>query len=184
ADGLAAGKGVTVAPDRATAERAVRDAMVDGRFGSAGHRVVVEECLEGQEVSFFAICDGRKAVALPTAQDHKRVFDGDQGPNTGGMGAFAPSPLVTPDIEARIWQEVVEPVLEGFAAQGDPYHGFLYVGLMLTADGPRVIEFNVRLGDPEAQVVLPMVSDDLAPVFAAAARGALETSRLGGTSDP
>jgi phosphoribosylamine--glycine ligase len=100
------------------------------------------------------------------------------------MGAVAPSPLVTPDIEARIRQEVVEPVLEGFAAQGDPYHGFLYVGLMLTADGPRVIEFNVRLGDPEAQVVLPMVSDDLAPVFAAAARGALETSRLGGTGDP
>ena len=184
ADGLAAGKGVTVAPDRAPAERAVRDAMVDGRFGSAGHRVVVEECLVGQEVSFFAICDGRKAVALPTAQDHKRAFDGDKGPNTGGMGAFAPSPLVTPDIEARIRREVVEPVLEGFAAQGDPYYGFLYVGLMLTADGPRVIEFNVRLGDPEAQVVLPMVSEDLAPVFAAAARGALETSRLGWTGDP
>ncbi len=185
ADGLAAGKGVTVAPDRATAERAVRDAMVDGRFGSAGHRVVVEECLVGQEVSFFAICDGRTAVALPPAQDHKRVFDGDKGPNTGGMGAFAPSPLVTPDIEARIRQEVVEPVLEGFAAQGDPYLGFLYVGLMLTADGPRVIEFNVRLGDPEAQVVLPMVSDDLAPVFEAAATPTLAwCSRPADTRDP
>jgi len=184
ADGLAAGKGVTVAPDRATAERAIRDAMVDGRFGSAGRRVVIEECLVGPEVSFFAICDGRQALALPTAQDHKRAFDGDTGPNTGGMGAFAPSALVTPDIDALIKREIVEPVLEGFAAQGDPYHGFLYVGLMLTPDGPRVIEFNVRLGDPEAQVVLPMVSGDLAPVFEAAARGALGTGPLAQTDDP
>ena len=184
ADGLAAGKGVTVAPDRATAERAIRDAMVEGRFGSAGRRVVIEECLVGPEVSFFAICDGRQALALPTAQDHKRAFDGDTGPNTGGMGAFSPSALVTPDIDALIKREIVEPVLEGFAAQGDPYHGFLYVGLMLTPDGPRVIEFNVRLGDPEAQVVLPMVSGDLAPAFEAAARGALGTGPLAQTHDP
>lgn len=183
ADGLAAGKGVTVAPDRATAERAVRDAMVDGRFGSAGRRVVIEECLVGPEVSFFAVCDGRQALALPTAQDHKRAFDGDHGPNTGGMGAFAPSALVTPDIDALIKREIVEPVLEGFAAQGDPYHGFLYVGLMLTSDGPRVIEFNVRLGDPEAQVVLPMIGGELAPVFEAAARGALGADSLAQTSD-
>ncbi len=184
ADGLAAGKGVTVAADRATAEQAVRDAMVEGRFGSAGHRVVVEECLVGPEVSFFAICDGQRALALPTAQDHKRAFDGDAGPNTGGMGAFAPSALVTAEIDARIRREIVEPVLEGFAAQGDPYQGFLYVGLMLTESGPRVIEFNVRLGDPEAQVVLPMLRGELAPVLAAAAGGYLGHSQLAQTRDP
>lgn len=184
ADGLAAGKGVTVAADRATAEQAVRDAMVEGRFGSAGHRVVVEECLVGPEVSFFAICDGQRALALPTAQDHKRAFDGDAGPNTGGMGAFAPSALVTAEMDARIRREIVEPVLEGFAAQGDPYQGFLYVGLMLTDSGPRVIEFNVRLGDPEAQVVLPMLRGELAPVLAAAAGGDLGRSQLAQTRDP
>ena len=171
ADGLAAGKGVTVAPDRETAWQAVRDAMIAGRFGAAGRRVVIEECLTGPEASFFTICDGRQALALPAAQDHKRAFDGDRGPNTGGMGAFAPSPLVTPDLEARIQREIVQPVLEGLAAQGHPYRGFLYVGLMLTAEGPKVIEFNVRLGDPEAQVVLPMLTGELAPVLAAAARG-------------
>lgn len=176
ADGLAAGKGVTVASDRAAAEAAVRDAMLDHRFGEAGHRVVIEECLVGEEASFFAICDGRQALGLPTAQDHKRAFDGDEGPNTGGMGAFAPSPLVTADIERRIRREIVEPVLDGLAREGHPYRGFLYVGLMMTADGPRVIEFNVRLGDPEAQVVLPMVADDLAPLLEAAARGALPTT--------
>ena len=184
ADGLAAGKGVTVAPDRAMAEQAVRDAMVDHRFGEAGSRVVIEECLVGDEVSFFAICDGREALGLPTAQDHKRAFDGDAGPNTGGMGAFAPSPLVTPEIERRIRREIVRPVLDGLAREGHPYQGFLYVGLMITADGPRVIEFNVRLGDPEAQVVLPMVRDELAPLLEAAARGALETSSCDQTRDP
>ncbi len=171
ADGLAAGKGVTVAPDRETAGQAVRDAMIAGRFGAAGRRVVIEECLTGPEASFFTICDGRQARALPAAQDHKRAFDGDRGPNTGGMGAFSPSPLVTPDLEARIQREIVQPVLEGLAAQGHPYRGFLYVGLMLTAEGPKVIEFNVRLGDPEAQVVLPMLTGELAPVLAAAANG-------------
>jgi len=176
ADGLAAGKGVTVAPDRETAERAVRDAMLERRFGDAGGRVVIEECLVGEEASYFAICDGRQALGLPTAQDHKRAFDGDEGPNTGGMGAFSPSPLVTPDVDRRIRAEVVEPVLQGLASEGHPYQGFLYVGLMITRDGPRVIEFNVRLGDPEAQVVLPMVRTDLAPLLEAAARGALETT--------
>ena len=184
ADGLAAGKGVTVAPDRAAAEQAVRDAMLDHRFGEAGHRVVIEECLVGEEASFFAICDGRQALGLPTAQDHKRAFDGDAGPNTGGMGAFAPSPLVTPDIEGRIRREIIDPVLDGLAREGHPYRGFLYVGLMLTADGPRVIEFNVRLGDPEAQVVLPMVRDQLAPLLEAAGRGALETTSCDQSRDP
>ena len=184
ADGLAAGKGVTVAPDRAAAEQAVRDAMLDHRFGEAGHRVVIEECLVGEEASFFAICDGRQALGLPTAEDHKRAFDGDAGPNTGGMGAFAPSPRVTPDIEDRIRREIVQPVLNGLAREGHPYRGFLYVGLMISADGLRVIEFNVRLGDPEAQVVLPMVRDELAPLLEAAARGALETTSCDQTRDP
>lgn len=184
ADGLAAGKGVTVAPDRVAAEQAVRDAMVDHRFGEAGHRVVIEECLVGEEASVFAICDGREALALPAAQDHKRAFDDDAGPNTGGMGAFAPSPLVTPDMERRVREEIVRPVLDGLANEGHPYRGFLYVGLMITAEGPRVIEFNVRLGDPEAQVVLPMVRDELAPLLEAAARGALESTSCDQMRDP
>ena len=173
ADGLAAGKGVTVARDRVSAERAARDAMVDRRFGDAGARLVMEEYLEGEEVSFLAICDGRTALPLPSAQDHKRAFDGDQGPNTGGMGAFAPSPVFTPDVHGRVMREIVEPVLEGFRAEGHEYRGLLYVGLMLTSDGPRVVEFNVRLGDPEAQVVLPLIESDLSALVAAAASGSL-----------
>ena len=184
ADGLAAGKGVTVAPDRASAQRAVDDAMLKRQFGDAGRRLVIEECLVGEEVSFFAICDGRQALSLPTAQDHKRAFDGDIGPNTGGMGAFSPSPLMTPLLETRIRREIVDPVLEGMDRDGHPYRGFLYVGLMITAEGPQVVEFNVRLGDPEAQVVLPMVCDDLAPLLEAAARGALDTKSCQQTRDP
>ncbi len=184
ADGLAAGKGVTVAPDRAAAERAVREAMVDGRFGEAGRCVVVEEHLSGVEASFFAICDGREAVGLPVAQDHKRAFDGDRGPNTGGMGAFAPSPLMSSALDRRIRHEIVEPVLEGMRRAGHPFRGFLYVGLMLTAEGPKVVEFNVRLGDPEAQVVLPMIAGELAPVLDAAARGALDGSVCEHSDDP
>jgi phosphoribosylamine--glycine ligase len=163
-----------VAPDRSAAERAVREAMLDRRFGDAGQCVLIEEHLAGAEASFFAVCDGRRAVGLPVAQDHKRAYDGDEGPNTGGMGAFAPSPLMTPELDDRIRREIVEPVLEGMHRAGHPFRGFLYVGLMLTAEGPKVIEFNVRLGDPEAQVVLPMLSGELAPVLDAAARGALD----------
>ena len=184
ADGLAAGKGVTVAPDRSSARRAVNDAMFEQRFGDAGRRLVIEECLVGEEVSFFAICDGRQALALPSAQDHKRAFDGDAGPNTGGMGAFAPSPLMTSVLDTRIRREILEPVLEGMNRDGHPYRGFLYVGLMITADGPQVVEFNVRLGDPEAQVVLPMVCDDLAPLLEAAARGGLDIASCQQTPDP
>jgi phosphoribosylamine--glycine ligase len=171
ADGLAAGKGVVVAPDRATADGAVRAAMEDRQFGDAGARVVIEECLTGPEVSFFALCDGRRAMSLSAAQDHKRVFDDDLGPNTGGMGAFAPSPLVDDAMTAQIMRDIVEPVLAGFRAEGQDYRGFLYAGLMLTCDGPKVIEFNVRFGDPEAQVVIPMIAGELAPVLAAAAEG-------------
>ena len=150
ADGLAAGKGVVIAEDRAAAERAITDAMRERKFGAAGDRLVIEECLEGPEVSFFVVCDGARAVPIGTAQDHKRALDDDRGPNTGGMGAFAPSPLVDGALEATIMSEIVTPVVRGMAAEGHPFRGFLYVGLMLTAGGPRVIEFNVRLGDPEA----------------------------------
>jgi phosphoribosylamine--glycine ligase len=174
ADGLAAGKGVVIAQNLAEAEDAVTAAMTSRRFGAAGERLVIEECLSGPEVSFFVLSDGRRAVPIGTAQDHKRIFDGDRGPNTGGMGAFAPSPLIDAALHARVMREIVDPVIEGMAAEGTPFQGFLYVGLMLTGDGPRVIEFNVRLGDPEAQVILPRIAEPLAPLLAAAARGALD----------
>jgi phosphoribosylamine--glycine ligase len=179
ADGLAAGKGVVVAADRAEAEAAIGAAMDDRQFGAAGSRLVIEECLIGPEVSFFALCDGTRAIPIASAQDHKRIFDGDQGPNTGGMGAFSPSPLVDDDaMRARILREVIEPVLSGMRAEGTEYRGFLYAGLMMTCSGPKVIEYNVRFGDPEAQVVLPLVGGDLASVLAAAAEGDLGGSRI------
>ena len=178
ADGLAAGKGVVVAADRTEADAAVRAMMEEQQFGTAGARVVIEECLSGPEVSFFAVCDGTVAVPLGSAQDHKRVFDGDRGPNTGGMGAFAPSPLMDAALEARVMQEIVEPVMRGMRAEGHEYRGFLYAGLMLTCDGPKVIEFNVRFGDPEAQVVLPLVEGDLVSMLAAAADGAIGNARV------
>ena len=175
ADGLAAGKGVVVAPDRATAEDAVRAAMVEKSFGDAGARVVLEERLTGPEVSFFVVADGERYVPLVSAQDHKRIFDNDQGPNTGGMGAFAPSPRVSPELQARIERHVVQPVLRGMANEGMPFRGFLYCGVMLTVEGPKVIEFNVRFGDPEAQVVLPLLDRPLSGLLWDAADGRLST---------
>jgi len=165
ADGLAAGKGVVVAADRATAEQAVTAAMVDKAFGAAGTSVVLEELLTGPEVSFFVVADGDAYVPLLSAQDHKRIFDDDRGSNTGGMGAFAPSPLINDALQPRIEREIVQPVLRGMAAEGNPFRGFLYCGLMLTPDGPKVIEFNVRFGDPEAQVVLPLLQDPLSDLL-------------------
>jgi phosphoribosylamine--glycine ligase len=173
ADGLAAGKGVVIAEDAATAEAVVAAMMIDRRFGDAGSRVVLEEFLVGQEASYFVLADGTNFVQLGSAQDHKRIFDDDLGPNTGGMGAFAPSPLITEEMSHRVCDEIVLPVLAGMDHEGNPYRGFLYVGLMLTADGPKVIEFNVRFGDPEAQVVLPMLDEDLAWLLGEAATGAL-----------
>ncbi len=173
ADGLAAGKGVVIAEDAATAEAVVGAMMIDRRFGEAGSRVVFEEFLVGQEASYFVLADGTNFVLLGSAQDHKRIFDDDRGPNTGGMGAFAPSPLITEDMSRRVCDEIVSPVLAGMDHEGHPYRGFLYVGLMLTADGPKVIEFNVRFGDPEAQVVLPMLDEDLGWLLGEAATGAL-----------
>lgn len=178
ADGLAAGKGVIVPATAEEAAAAVRAVMLDRAFGDAGCRVVLEQRLEGPEVSFFVIADGEHAVPLVTSQDHKRILDGDEGPNTGGMGAFAPSPLVDSALEERILAEIVRPVLHGLIIQGSPYRGLLYCGLMLTADGPKVIEFNVRLGDPEAQVVLPIITDPLTPVLWAAATGVLRSGRV------
>ena len=142
---------------------------------------MIEECLSGPEVSFFVISDGERALPIGSAQDHKRIFDDDRGPNTGGMGAFAPSPLVDAALEARVMREIVDPVIAGMAAEGHPFRGFLYVGLMLTATGPKVIEFNVRLGDPEAQVILPLIDEPLLPMLVAAAEGRLtqSTCRIG-----
>ena len=181
ADGLAAGKGVVIAEDRESAEAAVVAAMRDHRFGPAGDRLVIEECLTGPEVSFFVLTDGTRAVTMGTAQDHKRIFDGDRGPNTGGMGAFAPSPFVDAVLQARIMREIVDPVVAGMAAEGNQYRGFLYVGLMLTPAGPKVIEFNARLGDPETQVILPLIDEPLAPLLTAVASGDLRqrSVRLG-----
>ena len=175
ADGLAAGKGVVIAEDRTAAESAVRRAMVDRAFGAAGERIVIEEFLIGEEASYFVLTDGSACVSLSSAQDHKRIFDQDRGPNTGGMGAFSPSPLVTSDAERRIVSDIVRPVLDGMRQEGRRYRGFLYVGLMLTGDGPKVVEFNVRFGDPEAQVVFPMLEEELSDLLAAAAEGTLQS---------
>src|SRR5690606_33501247 len=155
ADGLAAGKGVVVANGLAEAEAAVTDMLSDYAYGEAGARVVIEEFLQGEEASFIAMVDGSTALALATSQDHKRVGDGDTGPNTGGMGAYSPAPVVTDEVHARIMREVTEPTVRGMAADGAPFTGFLYAGLMIGADGvPKVIEFNGRFGDPETQPIL------------------------------
>jgi phosphoribosylamine---glycine ligase len=172
ADGLAAGKGVVVAQNLDEAERAIR-AMFAGSFGRSGSEVVIEEFLQGEEVSFFALCDGERALSFGTAQDHKRVGEGDTGPNTGGMGAYSPASALTPAMEALVLETIVEPTLRAMREMGAPYRGVLYAGLMLTAEGPKLIEYNARLGDPEAQVILPRLEDDLLELMLAAARGAL-----------
>jgi phosphoribosylamine--glycine ligase len=174
ADGLAAGKGVIVAHDMATAEAAVRDMLDEGRFGEAGQRVVIEEFLAGEEASFIAMVDGKNILPLADSQDHKARDNGDKGPNTGGMGAYSPAPVVTPDIEARIMREVMEPAVAGMAADGHPYVGFLYAGIMVMADGtPKVLEFNCRFGDPETQPVLFRLQSDFVDMIEAALQGRL-----------
>ena len=177
ADGLAAGKGVVVAMSFEEAEAAI-DMMIGGGLGAAGAEVVVEAFLEGEEASFFALCDGAKAIPFGTAQDHKRVFDGDRGPNTGGMGAYSPAAVLTPELQARVMREIIEPTLKGMAARGMPYKGILYAGLMLTKDGPKLIEYNARLGDPETQVLLPRLTSDLVEALLAACDGKLDTVSL------
>jgi phosphoribosylamine---glycine ligase len=174
ADGLAAGKGVTVAMSLAEAEAAIDDALIANRFGEAGAEVVIEEFLTGEEASFFVLSDGTHALPLATAQDHKRVGDGDIGPNTGGMGAYSPAPCVTPDIAEQVMTRIIRPTLSGMAKDGHPYKGVLYAGLMLTATGPKLIEYNVRFGDPECQVLLPRLKSDLLPALLAARDGVLK----------
>jgi phosphoribosylamine--glycine ligase len=171
ADGLAAGKGVIVCRTLAEAEAALAACFEAGAFGAAGQRVVVEEFMVGEEASFFALSDGRDVLPLAAAQDHKTIFDDDEGPNTGGMGAYSPAPIVDAGMAERVMGGIVRPVLAALAAEGAPYVGVLYVGLMIGADGPRVVEFNCRFGDPECQVILPRLEDDLLPLLDAAARG-------------
>ncbi len=174
ADGLAAGKGVIIAHDFATAEAAVRDMLEGNAFGDAGHRVVIEEFLEGEEASFIVMADGRHALPLATSQDHKALQDGDQGPNTGGMGAYSPAPVIDAAMHERVMREVIEPTIAGMAADGAPFTGFLYAGLMISPQGePRVLEFNVRFGDPETQPVMMRLQSDLVELCDAALDGRL-----------
>src|SRR5690606_8719550 len=179
ADGLAGGQGVVVAMNLREAHRAVDDMVSDNKVGQAGGRVVIEEFLTGEEASFIVMCDGNDVLALATSQDHKRLLDGDEGPNTGGMGAYSPAPIITPALHNRIMREVVHPTLQGMARDGHPFTGFLYAGLMI-GDGPdatrplKVLEFNCRMGDPETQPIMMRFRGDLATVFEHAVNGTLE----------
>jgi phosphoribosylamine---glycine ligase len=177
ADGLAAGKGVTIAATRAGADAAI-DACFSGAFGSAGAEVVIEECLEGEEASFFALTDGKSVLPLATAQDHKRAFDGDQGPNTGGMGAYSPAPIMTTRLCARVMDEIIAPTIRAMDERGTPFKGVLYAGLMIKDGAPRLIEYNVRFGDPEAQVLMLRLKSDLLPALLAVAEGRLNGTTL------
>ena len=177
ADGLAAGKGVVVAKTLAEAEAAI-EMMFGGGFGTAGAEVVIEEFLEGREVSFFALCDGETAIPLASAQDHKRVFDHDEGPNTGGMGAYSPAPFVTAEVHDQIMQRIIAPTIAGMKARGMPFKGILYAGLMLTAEGPKLFEYNVRFGDPECQVLMLRMMSDLVPAMLASCDGQLKNFDL------
>lgn len=178
ADGLAAGKGVTVATSEEEALKAVDAAMLDGAFGDAGAEVVVEEFMAGEELSFFALSDGETALPLASAQDHKQVGDGDTGPNTGGMGAYSPAPVCTPEMEQRIIDNVLNPTIAAMKSEGAPYQGVLFIGLMITDEGPKVVEYNVRFGDPECQVLMMRLQSDLLPALIACAKGGLKNIDL------
>jgi phosphoribosylamine--glycine ligase len=175
ADGIAAGKGVVIAASRAEAEAAIAD-LFDGRFGAAGARVVIEAFMTGEEASVFALCDGRNAVLFGDAQDHKRVGDGDIGPNTGGMGAYSPALVMTKDRLAFVMEKMIAPTLAGMAAEGAPYRGVLYAGIMVTPEGPKLVEYNARFGDPECQTLMLRLKSDFLPLLAAAAEGRLATA--------
>lgn len=177
ADGLAAGKGVIIAESRSDAEAAIAD-MFGGAFGGAGAEVVIEEFMTGEEASFFALCDGTNIAAFGSAQDHKRVGEGDTGPNTGGMGAYSPAPVLTPALETEVMERIIAPTVAALADDGSPYIGILFAGLMLTADGPRLIEYNCRFGDPECQVLMMRFRGDLAALLYAAATGSLAKAAL------
>jgi len=179
ADGLAAGKGVVVAASLAEAHAAIDMMLVDNRMGSAGARVVVEDFLAGEEASFIVLVDGRHVLPLASSQDHKRLRDGDQGPNTGGMGAYSPAPVVTPDIHAKVLREIITPTVQGMARDGIPFTGFLYAGLMIDEAGqPRTLEFNCRMGDPETQPIMARIKSDLASVFEKAIDGRLDEAEI------
>ena len=177
ADGLAAGKGVVVAETIEEAEAAV-DMMFDGGLGQPAWEIVIEDCMVGEEASFFALCDGESAIALASAQDHKRVGDGDKGPNTGGMGAYSPAPIMTPAMNQRVMDEIILPTVRAMKAMGAPYKGVLFAGLMITKDGPQLIEYNVRFGDPETQVLMLRLMSDLVPALVAARDGQLKNFDL------
>ena len=179
ASGLAAGKGVVVARDLAEAEAALRDMLESRVFGASGDQVLVEEFMEGEEASVMLVVCRDQYLMLPASQDHKRVGEGDTGPNTGGMGAYAPAAVVTPEVEARVRAEIVEPTLRGLIADGVDYRGTLYVGIMVTPDGPRVVEYNVRFGDPECQVLLPLLEGDPVEIFESVARGDFRSPSVG-----
>ncbi|WOH35985.1 phosphoribosylamine--glycine ligase [Thalassotalea fonticola] len=179
ADGLAAGKGVIVAMTLVEAEDAIKDMLAGNAFGDAGHRVVIEEFLEGEEASFIVMVDGKNVLAMATSQDHKRAYNNDEGPNTGGMGAYSPAPVVTADIHQRIMNEVINPTVEGMANEGAPYTGFLYAGLMIAADGtPNVIEYNCRFGDPETQPIMMRLQSDLVELCLQACDGELDKATI------
>lgn len=178
ADGLAAGKGVIIARDRAEAAAAVRMMLQEKVFGKAGNKVLIEEYLEGEEVSVLAFTDGETVIPLVSAQDHKRVYDGDQGPNTGGMGAYSPAPAYTPEMAAEVYSRILVPTVAAMAAEGCQYRGVLYAGLMLTAAGPRVLEYNARFGDPETQVILPRLESDLVEIMEAIIDGTLAQTEI------
>ena len=184
ADGLAAGKGVIIAESASEAEVAIDDMLVRGRFGTSGERVLIEECLKGEEASILAFVDGERSALLAPSQDHKRAFDGDEGPNTGGMGAYAPAPVVTPAMLGAIKNDIIDATVRALReTDGTVYRGVLYAGLMVTEEGPKVIEFNCRFGDPEAQVTLPLLEADIVEVMVATARGELDPSTVGVSSD-
>jgi phosphoribosylamine---glycine ligase len=178
ADGLAAGKGVVVCRDSGEARRALEEMMADRRFGDAGDRVIIEDLLEGEEASVLAICDGRRFIPLVAAQDHKAAYEGDTGPNTGGMGAYAPAPVITEAMTRKVINEVLTPAMDKMAEEGNPFVGVLYAGLMLVDGVPYVLEFNVRFGDPECQPLMALMKEDLAPVLKKAAEGTLESKPL------
>ena len=178
ADGLAAGKGVYVCQNLKEAQIAIDDMMVKNVFGPAGKRVIIEECLIGQEASVLAVCDGKHFLVLPTAQDHKRIFDEDIGPNTGGMGTFSPNPLVGPAVLDQIIARIIEPAVRGMYQEGMPFKGVLYAGIMLTADGPKTLEFNVRFGDPETQCILPRLKTDILELLLGSCEGRLTELRI------
>ena len=183
ADGLAAGKGVTVAFDEEEAIKAVKQCITGGAFGKAGHRVVLEEYLEGEEATVLAFTDGKRYLTMPSSQDHKAIHDGDKGPNTGGMGAYSPAPVVTDDVMQRIEDEIIRPTIDGLREDDCEYRGMLYFGLMITDSGPKVIEYNVRFGDPEAQAVLTRLKSDIVPILLACAEGDLGDAEVEWSED-